>query len=233
MMVNSAQYTLAFSGMDFDEKETRRKFEDALKSYRFTMFALRKAPADVPRMVGVTEHGHAQIQMSNSRAHIRIFFDEAYRSDVPSCFSYVKGKISELEEAFRAHASSIRSPGILMRYNFPEDSVAQQIAQGKILAWKLGGKLYDVGARFCLIKDQQYFVNVSLEQIHVAEGDPLDGKISIVVDINHRYAEEVLHQPMTVQTTKNLLLLHKEIAERKLERLLSEGRFDCDDGTEG
>ena len=228
MIVNSAQYTLAFSGLNLDDLHVRRQVEDAFSSYRFTLCALHGAPLEVPRMVGVTRHGHAQIQISNGRVNMRVLFDSAYQNDLLRCFDYVTDKIKEIEATIRQYAPALGESGIMVRYNFQEYDAIRQM-QDQIFSWQIQGKLYDIGARFCIVKDKKYFVNIYLDPIHVSVENPFAGKVSVMVDINDRYAEKIMKQPMSQQTNVEILALHRMIAEKKLLPLLQEGRFDDDD----
>lgn len=67
MFIDNIQFTAVVNGLRIDEKETRRKIEDELPDFTFSVFNPPRFPAGVPQipysMTGQTKGGHSRLQI--------------------------------------------------------------------------------------------------------------------------------------------------------------------------
>ena len=78
-MIVNMQCSITLKNFDLDDKEARRKMEDALPDFRFDVFAPPAVPLrGFPRMIGSSEYGHASLRLGDTFAHLIMQYDENY-----------------------------------------------------------------------------------------------------------------------------------------------------------
>lgn len=228
MIVNTIQYTMNLQEYDISSKEFRRALEDALDDFQFSSFNypqnIMPMGGEVPLMLGLTVHGHAQIQLTRRGIHLLVRYDENYWHDLDKCFSYACTKIERIKKLVAAQHKSIRYEGLIAQYIFPEEKKPIENFLSNMVAIKYGNrKIADIALKICFVDKDRFFTNFSFSVLHT-ENNSKDQAIGVVVDINNRYGVENCKSSDSDDDLSTMVDMHREIVANKLEEMIKNGK---------
>lgn len=184
-------------------------------------------PIDIPRIVGNSKNGHANLSISLNRASIDIYFDNEYDSSTEKCMDYITEKSKEIynamEEFLDANLlfSGITTTVIIDRlYEDPIDMIKKNFSN-----LETNKELYDVSSKFTYIIDTNHFVNINISNARgIEEVGGLTRKInylSVTLDINDRYAfNELINYKSSYKELTNNINITKRIVDNELIKLV-------------
>lgn len=227
-MIKSMQYSIAFAGLNLDEKNDRRAIEDLLPDFKFSILNMPpQAPAEIIRMSGATEHNHSLLNFSNVRADLYIQYDDKYNADPSKCFSYGNEKVSEVIDVLKQKNVNLNYIGVIVQHAIDISNPVMAIKEKIVKIEPLNKELFNLGVKFTLVHRDKFYVNVDitnwrLRDIRLGETPQVLG---VTVDINNRYGMEIKDLNSDFDDWKEIEKIQYSITEAKINELLRTGEF--------
>lgn len=227
-MIRSMQYSVAFSGLNLDEKDCRRAVEDCLVDFKFSILNMpMQAPPEIVRMSGFTENNHSTLNLSNVRADLFIQYDEEYSNDSKNCFSYGHEKAVKVIEALEKQNVNVEYIGVVVQYSIDNDAPVEAIKQHLVKIEDTNMKVFNLGVKFTLVYEEMYYVNVDITNWRlrntVVEENPQ--VLGVVVDVNNRYGMENKAVDTNISILNQIEKLQQSVTEFKINEFLTTGRL--------
>ena len=197
------------------------------------------APMELPRVSVFTKNNHSNLSISMSGCTLNTQYDDNFNRDWPKCEHYLKGKSSLIYDVIEGLSpDSIYFQGFVAQILWDKtEGDPMYFLKDKITKLDIKGHFHDLSCKFTLIKDDKYFVNLSL--IGIKAADPAimgiapvpdamcQNKLLINIDINdrRRFNEEPGYNS-TKETTRELLSVLSTVIRDKLGLLLTEGGIE-------
>jgi|GEM_PF-5559265 len=227
-MLTNMLYSISLQDFDIDKKETKRAVEDSLKDFHFSYWAVPStAPADVVRMAGQTEHGHAFLQLSNKNVQLIISYDENYNKALSRCISYAHDKLVVLIDTLGRLKARTSFCGVVAQYVYDDIDDPMSYLK-KILFIDTGPSiLHNVDLRFSVVYKNMYYVNVELSVL----SDAAHSKraLGVKVDVNNRYMLEKEDAISDANDIFEVVSLQESINQDVIMKLLHEGRLELNE----
>lgn len=226
-MIVNMQCSITLKNFDLDDKEARRKIEDALPDFRFDVFAPPVVPLrGFPRMIGSSEYGHASLRLGDTFAHLIMQYDENYQDDWNKCFDYAHKRIGELREALQSVEATFQFGGIVIQYvmdDFPEPVTTLSESVSKVSVGER--KLTHLQIKFSFPYRENYYINVEMEPVQNEATSA--NALGITIDVNNRLAKQRSDAPRVVDW-EDLVKIEEILSGIKsstLHQLVEKGEF--------
>lgn len=227
--------------------DCRKKFidsENALSEF-FQPANILSVPdqfnADIPRMIIATKNNHSMLNISLIGATLTTNFDGDFVDNWKHCEAYLEARMNAVYNLVdRMTNKDEVYTGLITRLEYtPTDDSAVGILK-KIMLRQEGKKLgnpYDISCKLTYIYKDQYFINVSLENVREYKAEKIGGSkalltetgnsvIGITLDINDRYLANSMKEYRTSKDTfSNLLNITSEFVTGRLDRLVTTGEL--------
>lgn len=187
-----------------------------------------EVPVDIPRIVGNSKNGHANLNISLNRASIDIFFDNDYVNSAEKCINYIEEKSKEIYSVInKFFDAKLLFSGITTTViidSLDEDPI--EMIKRNFSNLKSNKELYDVSSKFTYIVDNNHFVNINISNARGIEEvvGGLSRKVnhlSVSLDINDRYAfTEVTNYESNLKDLINNINITKRMFDNELIKLV-------------
>lgn len=225
--------------------DIRRKFlelEEELCDYFVSPFNLLPipddAPPEIPRITAKSKHGHSQLSISLINVQINIDFDENFNRDFDECFKYMNKRIRKVIDIFSKYSDGMFIfSGITTKIMFDElyDDPIKLITD-KFVKLQSNVEPYRITNKFTYLLEDKYFVNIDISNLRVYEGIIKKDKnikpeiikkrhwISVVLDVNDKYAYNHVKQYYTNQSSINRIIeITKDLLYNKINKVIEGG----------
>lgn len=223
----SMQGSFYFDMLNFNTN--RRRIEDSLSEYygdgSISVFGLPVgAPPEIPRMICVSKNGHSQVQISDKAIQISVRFDDNYADNIDLCYDYMKERAGKIKEILTELGIKISFVGIVAQTKKGEESL-EEITK-KIFPVKTNKKIFDILGRITFVKDDKYYINVTVNNIR----DGITSKdIGVSLDVNDRYRLNFSKNEASYSEDNvldRLLEIHYDFFKNDVDKLLKEGVYN-------
>ena len=189
----------------------------------FTILAVNdNTPPEIPRMIGVSEKHHSQLQISANLVNLLVNFDDKYTCDFASCYQYVLERIECAEQCIRELTDELFYVGIAAQY-VSEKEDPKKVLKENLFKIDTDEEVFDLLGKITIKKDDMYYVNLTLNNFRTNEQSELLG---VNIDINDRYQYNFkkgsLSQPGTISKITDM---HLSFANNNLHKLIEEGKI--------
>lgn len=222
MLVSNIKFTISIPNLNLSNKDNRRTVEDKLNEYSFNILAIPEpAPLEIPRMIGQTQNGHSQIQISNNNIILNINFDNNFNSDIEKCFEYSFCKINNIINTIAELTDEVNYSGIVIQYIDEDIENTMEFLQKHFAPIECKQPLCTVSNTFAVISKKKYYINISHSNINI----PNQILLGIVIDINNRYYFNT-NGPSKINNIitdiEYIKKIHLDIAKNKLKNLFNQ-----------
>ncbi len=227
--------------------DCRKKFidsEDVLREF-FQPANILSVPdqlnAEIPRMIVATKNNHSFLNISLIGATLTTNFDGDFVDNWKYCETYLEARMNAVYNLVDEMTNNDEEyTGLITRLEYtPSDDSAVNIIKKTMLReeGKKLGNPYDISCKFTYIYEDEFFINVSLENVREYKAERIDGSkalltetgkstIGITLDINDRYLANSKKEYRTSKNTfANLLNLTSEFVTGRLESLVTTGEL--------
>lgn len=227
MIIDNIQFTAVLNGLRIDEKETRRKIEDELPDFTFSVFNPPRLPAGVPQipysMTGQTNAGHSRLQILEQNFQLFTSFDENFNNDRQKCFEYSYGKIDAIVKLIKGLSVKNLYFGIALQYIIENEPKAIDLVnQDSVKILNDIETFFNFSKNFSVVYKDRYYINFGLSTL--SHRNVPDKLVGITVDINNRYGIEIKNE---LEKDEDITVIKKlqsdDISEAVLYKLLREG----------
>lgn len=210
MVISNSAFTLFFP----ENKNIRENFfkmEEHFQDFQhpFTLVTLpMEAPPEIPRILAATKNGHSQLTISCNRVQLLTHYDGEYPKNLSKCLNYTTNKVLQIIDAMPLidgmpeDNQKYYYSGLSMDMIYDEtDGIDNPVEYINNIHVKdsISLPIDELQCRFALVVENQYYVNIILQNRKTFEGIPdergslaglREGKEALVVslDINDRYA---------------------------------------------
>lgn len=226
-------------------RESIFELEESLVDFQkpFTLVPMpADSPAEFPRIVAATIHGHTQMMISEKNVQMVISFDDNYNNSIDDCINYMRDKCKNLN-AVLPTISDYPSKGLYyvgislqlsMDKNDGIDKPIQYLVNNFVsLQTKL--TMEEIGTRVALVKDDKYYINLNMNnnKIYCSEKDERgsfagidvkDDVLNIFLDVNDRYAfNEIVDYKSSFDEIENIASIIEDVVKNRLQAFIKDG----------
>lgn len=210
MKIKSCSFNIFFSPI-FNIRELLFEFENIITDFvkPFNLMAVpNEAPAEIPRISAISEHGHSSLLITPQNAVITVNFDQGFENDAEKCFKYVGDKKNSLVNAYNSILKTktgmdILFSGLTTQTEFDEDELIVdpvEFIYKKFIIKKSKQNLEDVFIRFTHVLYDSFYINMEIQNVRSFNGMQYgtlmstaglklqSHKIFVSLDINDRYS---------------------------------------------
>ena len=229
MIIDNIQFTAVVNGLRIDDKDVRRKIEDELLDFTFSIYNPPRLPAGMPQipysMTGQTKAGHSRLQIFEQNFQLFTSFDENFNNDRQKCFDYAYGKIDAIVKLIKGLSVKNLYFGIALQYIIENEPKAiDLINQGSVNILNNSESFFNFSKNFSVVYKDRYYINFGLSTLsHRNSSDKL---IGITVDINNRYGIEIKNELEKDEDIAIIKKMQSDISEGFLYKLLRKGELD-------
>ena len=229
MIIDNIQFTAVVNGLRIDDKDVRRKIEDELLDFTFSIYNPPRIPAGMPQipysMTGQTKAGHSRLQILEQNFQLFTSFDENFNNDRQKCFDYAYGKIDAIVKLIKGLSVKNLYFGIALQYIIENEPKAiDLINQGSVKILNNSESFFNFSKNFSVVYKDRYYINFGLSTLtHRNASDKL---IGITVDINNRYGIEIKNELEKDEDISVIKKMQSDISEDFLYKLLRKGELD-------
>lgn len=213
-------------------KQKFYQVNERLKNHFFEASVLPvpdEGPFDIPRIIAKSTEDAGQLSISLNNISLSIAFNEALEKDWNKCREYLDSKMKIFLDFLKGFGDEkIEYAGVVTNVLFEEYNCnATKELAGNLLQGDDYSKLYDLSVRYTFVEDNQYYINIQLQNNRFFSNNPnldqagafndknLSGEgITAIIDINDRYSFNV-----NDSYKSNLDVV--DIIEAKLENVLN------------
>ena len=229
VIIDNIQFTAVVNGLRIDDKDVRRKIEDELLDFTFSIYNPPRLPAGMPQipysMTGQTKAGHSRLQILEQNFQLFTSFDENFNNDRQKCFDYAYGKIDAIVKLIKGLSVKNLYFGIALQYIIENEPKAiDLINQGSVKILNNSESFFNFSKNFSVVYKDRYYINFGLSTLsHRNSSDKL---IGITVDINNRYGIEIKNELEKDEDIAVIKKMQSDISEDFLYKLLRKGELD-------
>lgn len=197
------------------------------------------APAELPRITAVSEHGHTQLNITLQNLQMVTNFEENYAVSADKCFEYINNEINQVIKGINSSIGidNVFFSGLTSQVEFDgEKNCGSKLAE-KFMHVNTSMDILDVNSRITLECNEKYYVNVSIENTRTYLGDKKDNLsiaglaqigegVQVTLDINDRLAFNKDELYRTSESDIRFISdFSKTVINEKLENFVRNGEF--------
>jgi len=171
------------------------------------------APDEVPRIICQSINNHSNLSITKTALSLNTMYDEEFQNKWPSCRSYLSEKIEVVLDLLNCMDCNFKFSGLVTQVMYdPTTNDSTQELFNKFSKVKTSENVYDYNQKLTMVKDDRYFINLSISNIRLFNGgDQLTpgfleketgNKICIIIDVNDRY--EFNYNPQFISNSNNI-----------------------------
>ena len=243
MIVNSCVFSLYFpSNVNIREEffKIEKHFTDFQKP--FTLVSLPpNAPADIPRVIAITDGGHSRLLIAGNCIQVQINYDSNYNGDVEKCIEYLSQKCSRIVDSVpivNDGNANFYYSGVTMEIYFDEIDDPISYIKEKFLNYETSMPVAETQFKIATVYDNTFYINIVFQNDSVFKGIPdekgsfaglekIKNRLKVSIDINDRYAfnntQGYKSDYGKVDRIKEII---KDYANYKLDLFMKEGRLE-------
>lgn len=197
-------------------------------------------PNEIPRILITSQGEHSQVSISPNTINFQTEYTNGYEKDWEKCKNYIG---SRAEDIFRLANQLTNNcynyTGVIVNLIWDEiEQDANKRLFYNLLRKQAIDNLEDINVKFTYIEKEQYYVNISLQNVRNYVGfnpeiagtchkDKLDlHTVSVTIDINDRYSFHIRENYLSSeQKFKEILSLMTSTINNKLRNLIEKGEY--------
>lgn len=242
MRINQTTVNIVYPRID----EYRKKFvlaEDKLKDHFLPATVLpipEPVQEEVPRIIVQTQNGHSALNIALNVASFTTNYDGEFVDSWEKCKAYLEERCVDVYEIVNVLTTRNNYVGLVTHIvidDFPESGL--EILKRSLLnenGSKLG-TIHDFSSKLTYVVDDQYFVNITVENLRRLNVEQLtDGRqiyktentndaISVLIDVNDRFAANRVAYQSSKKAFDSILNVTADIINNKLISFIQKGEL--------
>ena len=180
------------------------------------------APAEIPRMIGVSTNQHSTLQISANTTQLHVNIDGDYCKDMKKCFEYMRDRMEAIKEIIKKLNVNILFAGLIIQIRNDKAKPVDFI-NDKFFKLNTKEKLFDIAGKATFIKEEKYYINLAMMNLRDMHKNEYLG---INLDINDRYRHNFnISEYSDNDVISKILEFHIDILENKIDKFIEEGEF--------
>lgn len=221
------------------------QFEEKLSGQFVTPFTLvpvpDNLPEEIPRINAVSLNGHSVLNVSLNQLSLQTTYDDRFNNNWGQCMNYVQDRVFPLLDVMEGLVGNeFLYSGLTTQvfiYDLNDDVIDHFM--NKFVKVTSSAPPNDVNLKLTYVHDEDYYINISLNNVRVYEGtgnpqlispaylEQTGQGIGVVVDINDRHGFNYKQDYRSSRDKVNRILsLTNEIMGKKIMEIVYNGGVD-------